>query len=150
MGIRLATIFAAAAIMMTPAIAQNTQATLEEAEAMAEAAAAYLIEVGPEIAYPAFTESEEWRDRDLYVFVIDDDGINHAHGGDPSLVGQDLTDLTDVNGFAFVPAFLAIEDTGWVDYVWANPLTGDEEPKRSFIIRVDDVIVGVGAYLAAG
>lgn len=138
------------AMLVAPATAQETYATLDEAQAMAESAAAYLLEVGSDVAYSEFTFGDEWRDRDLYVFVISADGINLAHGGDPDRVGLDESDLTDVNGVMMVQEMLAIEDTGWVDYVWPNPLTDIEEPKRSYIIRVDDVIVGVGAYLGAG
>ncbi len=140
----------AAALTAAPALAQDTYATLEEAQAMAERAAAYLLEVGPEEAYEAFTFSEEWRDRDLYVFVIDNEGVNRAQGADPDRVGTPEWDLTDANGVLIVQEMLAVDDTGWVDYIWPNPVTGVEEPKRSYIVRVDDVIVGVGAYLAAG
>jgi cytochrome c len=132
--------------MSTSAPAQD-RAAVDEAQAMAEAAAAFLEAEGPETAFAAFTADEAWRDRDLYVFVFDLDGISVAHGGDPTLVGQDLTALTDVNGFMFVQAFLAIESTGWVDYVWLNPLTGVEEPKTSYIVRGGDYILGVGAYV---
>lgn len=139
------------AVALTVSVrAQETRATLEEAQAMAEAAATYLREVGPDIAYSAFTFDEAWRDRDLYVFVIDGDGVNRAQGADPGLVGTDEWDITDPNGVKIVQEMLTITDTGWVDYVWPDPLTGTDVAKRSFIIRVDDVVVGVGAYLAAG
>ncbi|MHA1560101.1 MAG: cache domain-containing protein [Alphaproteobacteria bacterium] len=123
--------------------------TLAEARAMAEAAAAFLEVEGTEVSFEAFDNGEDWKDRDLYVFVLDLNGINVAHGVDPDLIGQDLFNLTDVDGYLFVQAFLAIEDTGWVDYVWADPITGLEEPKSSYIIRVGNYVVGVGAYVPA-
>lgn len=143
---RLITIVAATFLALGVANAQD-RGTLAEAQAMAESAAALLEAEGTEIAFEAFDNGDEWKDRDLYVFVLNLDGVNVAHGVDPELIGQDLFNLTDVNGFLFVQAFLGIEDTGWVDYVWADPLTDLEEPKSSYIIRVGDYVVGVGAYL---
>jgi cytochrome c len=143
---RLVAVVAATFLAHGVANAQE-RGTLAEAQAMAESAAALLEAEGTEISFEAFDNDDEWKDRDLYVFVIDSNGINRAHGADLTLVGQDLFDLTDVNGFLFVQAFLAIEDNGWLDYVWADPITGLEEPKSSYIIRVGDYVVGVGAYL---
>jgi len=34
--------------------------------------------------------------------------------------------------------------TGWVGYKWPNPSTKKVEPKSSFVMRVGDVLVGVG------
>jgi len=133
-----------------PVIADSeVRGTPAEAQAMAEAAAVYLQAEGADTAFAAFTDSPSWKDRDLYVFVNNEDGIVLAHGGDPTLVGQNLWDQTDVNGFYFVRAIAGIETTGWVDYVWANPLNGLEEPKSSYIVRIDDYFVGVGAYQTA-
>ncbi|MGD9740499.1 MAG: cache domain-containing protein [Bauldia sp.] len=123
------------------------RATLDEAQAMAEAAAAFLEANGPEVAFPAFTDGVEWHDRDLYVFAFDLAGTCVAHGADPALIGQDLTGLADVNGTLFVLDFIAVTDGAWVPYVWANPLNGVAEPKQSYVIRVGDHVVGVGAYL---
>lgn len=143
---RLIAVVAATFLALGVANAQE-RGTLAEAQAMAESAAALLEAEGTEISFEAFDNDDEWKDRDLYVFVLNLDGVNVSHGVDPDLIGQDLYDLTDVNGFLFVQAFVAIEDTGWVDYVWADPITGLEEPKSSYIIRVGDYVVGVGAYL---
>ena len=124
--------------------------TPAEAQAMAEAAAAYVEEVGPEAAFDAFTNSDAWKDGDLYVFVNDLEGVVVAHGADPSLVGQNLWDTADINGFYFIRAMVAIETTGWVYYVWPDPLTGEQTPKTSYIIRIGNFVLGVGAYLIDG
>jgi cytochrome c len=142
----IAALFVAMGVLAAPAAAQE-RGTTAEAQAMAEAAAAFLVDNGPEIAYPAFSDGPEWHDRDLYVFVIGLDGINRAHGANAALIGTDITGLVDRNGAYFVRDFLAVETVGWVDYVYTDPLTGLDEPKSSYIIRVGDVIVGVGAYL---
>lgn len=142
----IAALFVAIGMLAAPAAAQE-RGTIAEAQAMAEAAAAFLIANGPEVAYPAFNDAPEWHDRDLYVFVIGPDGFNRAHGANHALIGTDITGLVDRNGVFFVQDFLKVETVGWVDYVYTDPLTGLDEPKSSYIIRVGDVIVGVGAYL---
>ena len=141
-------LFIAAAFSLAAFGVANAQehGTPAEAQAMAEAAAAYVAEVGQETAFEAFTTSDDWKDRDLYVFVVGLDGITAAHGADPTRVGLDQRDLTDVNGFHFIQAMLGIETAGWVDYIWPDPLTGQNEPKTSYIIRIGDFVLGVGAY----
>lgn len=131
--------------LSTMATAQE-HATLEEAQAMAEAAAAYLEAEGPEVAFPAFTENEEWKDRDLYVFVLDEAGHILANGADATFVGTNQYDLTDVSGFAFIQAFIEVETAAWVDYVRPDTAEGQDGPKSTYIIRVGDYIIGVGAY----
>jgi cytochrome c len=108
---------------------------------------AYLEAQGPEIAFAAFTGGDDWRDRDRYVFVVDGTGLTHAHGADPDLVGVDQWELTDVNGFRFIQAIIAVESSGWVNYVWFDPVDGRLEPKSSYVIRVEDHFLGVGAYM---
>ena len=37
--------------------------------------------------------------------------------------------------------------TGWVDYVWVNPVSKVLEPKSSYVKKADDkYFVGVGIY----
>ena len=41
---------------------------------------------------------------------------------------------------------LAIDKSGWVDYKFKSPATNQEHDKSSYIVRVGDFLVGVGAY----
>lgn len=122
------------------------RATKEEAKAMAEEAAAYFEEHGPDAAFDAFTNGDAFKDRDLYVFMMDLKGTMVAHGQNPSLIGRDTIGLRDPSGKAFIQEFVAVEDTGWVSYQWQNPTTGGVEDKVSYIINVGDYVLGVGAY----
>lgn len=118
-----------------------------EAKAMAEKAAAHVKSAGVATAIKDFmTPGGDWHDRDLYVFVFDLKGVTIAHGAKASLVGRDLTGLRDVDGKQFIKEFLKVEDASWIDYKWQNPTTKAVEPKTSYVIRVADNIVGVGAY----
>jgi hypothetical protein len=122
-------------------------ATPDEAKAMALRAADFLRENGPEKAFPVFNDPEgPFHDRDLYVFVHDGAGTNVAHGFKPELIGQNVMDLTDPDGKLYVREFFAVQDEGWVDYKYESPLTHETVEKTSYIVRVDQYVVGVGAY----
>ena len=135
-----------AVIAYSPAQAEE-RGSLDEAQAMSEAAAAYLEAEGAEMAYPAFNEGAEWHDRDLYVFVFGSDGTVLAHGANADLIGENLIEATDATGNTFVADFVAVDDHAWIDYDFADPQTGAILPKRSYIMRVGDDVVGVGAYV---
>jgi cytochrome c len=123
------------------------QATADEAKAMAVKAAEYLKSVGADKALAEFNAKEgPWHDRDLYITVQDNNGVMLAHGTNSGLIGKSLIDLKDVDGKAFTREMLAIKDVGWVDFKWQNPLTRSVEPKRQYIVRVGEYLVGVGAY----
>ncbi len=125
----------------------NTNASPDEAKNMAVKAAGLMQSQGPEAAMAAFmAPGGEWHDRDLYVFVIGDDGTMMAHGAKATLVGRNVNALKDVDGKAFVTEFLKIQDQDWVDYKWQNPQSKAVQQKTSYIVRVGDMVVGVGAY----
>ena len=141
-----------AALLVAPMLWVNAataqeQGTPEEAQAMAEAAAALFHADGAEASFDAYTNAPEFHDRDLYVFVLDGNGMVAAHGANQAFVGRDVSDLRDPTGTLFNQAILAIEDTGWVDYQWQNPVSGNVEPKTSYIVNVGEYWIGVGAYV---
>ena len=125
----------------------SERGTPDEAKAMCEKAAALVKEQGLDAAKAAFhTPGAPWHDRDLYVFVFDQKGITLAHGAKEALVGRDLTNLRDVDGKLFLKEIVSVQDKGWVDYKWQNPVTNKVEPKTSYVINTGEYIVGVGAY----
>jgi|SRR5690606_8779680 signal transduction histidine kinase len=137
-----------ASLFAFSAVRAADYSTPEQAKEMAIRAAEFLRTHGPEKAYAAFNDASDTRfhDRDLYVFVYDLTGKALARGNNPALIGKNLIDLKDVDGKAFVRDFVAVTDAAWVDYKWQNPETNKVEAKTSYIIRVGDVVVGVGAY----
>lgn len=133
-------------IAIAPAVAAE-RASLDEAKAMAEKAAAYLKAEGPEKAIAAFQDGKSFKDRDLYVFLMKPDGTMVAHGANQGLVGKNLMTLRDPSGKPFMEEMTAVTDRAWVDYSWQNPTTKAVEAKRSYIIREGDYLIGVGAYV---
>ena len=128
-------------------------ATLDAARALAERAARFLADSGPDVAFPRFMNREGgFVAGDLYVFVFDLDGRLLASGGWPDTVGARVG-VEDGAGDGIYARMrrLALEaGKGWVEYSWYNPCSRKMEPKASYIVRVGNFIVGVGAYKKPG
>jgi cytochrome c len=136
-----------AALLAAPTAYAADAATPDEAKALAIKAADYLKTAGPDKAFPEFDAKDgPWHDRDLYVTVQDSKGVMVAHGANPGLIGKQVLELKDVDGKPFNRDIQAIKDAGWIDFKWQNPLTKAVEKKTAYEIRVNDYIVGVGAY----
>jgi signal transduction histidine kinase len=135
-------------MLLAVAAKADGQATPDDAKAMATKAAEYLKTVGPDKAFPEFDAKDNttWHDRDLYVTVVDSKGVAVAHGSSPGLIGKPVVDLKDVDGKPFIREMQAIEQVGWVDYKWQDPLTKAVEPKTVYVVRTGDYVVGVGTY----
>jgi signal transduction histidine kinase len=76
-------------------------------------------------------------------------GIVLAHPYNPSIVGKDLTDVPDANGKKYrreIIELAAAKGKGWVDYQYKNPTTGKIEPKTTYILLVDGVVLEAGLY----
>jgi cytochrome c len=91
---------------------------------------------------------------DLYVFVIDlSNKLTLAHGADPSLVGKDAAQIVDVNQSSFghplierMITAVGNNDRGEVEYAWSNPVTDLGERKHAYLVKVNQMLVGVGYY----
>ena len=122
--------------------------TPEEAKALVEKAIAFYKANGKEKALADFCKSKgQFTKGDLYIFAYNPMGTIIAHGGDPKLVGQDFTDVQDPDGKYFAREFIKIgPEGGWVDYKWMNYVTKKVDAKTTYLKRIDDVIIGCGAY----
>jgi len=116
--------------------------------------AAALVDGKGKEAFVEFRNKDsEWFSDEAYIFVIDMKGTNIVHPSQPDLEGNNLIDMKDVNGKAFVQEMIEVAKTkgsGWVDYMWPKP--GETEPSRklSYIktVKVGDekFIIGSGIY----
>jgi hypothetical protein len=128
-------------------------ATLDAARALAERAAGFLAASGPEVAFPRFmSPAGGFVAGDLYVFVFDLEGTLRASGGWPDTVGARIGADDGAGGGIYMRMRRLALDAGkgWVEYSWYNPCTRKIEPKASYIVRVGNFIVGVGAYKKPG
>ena len=122
-------------------LAESKHATKDEAQAMATKAADLVQKEGPDKAFAAFNAGGDWRDGDLYVFVIDKTGTWRASGARPEEIGT-KADLDKPD----IKETLAIDKSGWVDYKFKSPADDQEHDKSSYVVRVGDFLVGAGAY----
>jgi hypothetical protein len=126
------------------------QGTPVEAKALAERAAAHMLEVGPEQALRDFNDPDgTFRDRDLFVVTYDPERKVASAIGVKAYLGRDATGFVDADGKEFGKEIIATAEksgTGWVEYRMTNPITMKVELKTSYVIKVGDYIVFVGAY----
>ncbi|SEN88412.1 Single Cache domain 2-containing protein [Duganella sp. CF517] len=133
-----------------PVLAADDRGTAAEATALVQRAAEYLKANGPAKSYAAFNDAAgQFKDRDLYVFVMDLNGKMLAHGANAKLIGKDLTNLKDSDDKLFIKTMLDVakaKGKGWVDYKWPHPVTKAIEPKSTYVEKVDDLVIGCGIY----
>ncbi len=141
----------AAMLLAAPlAIAAGAHGTADEAKALADRAAAYLKQAGPDKAFAAFDDKTgQFVDRDLYVFVRSMDGNTVAHGANMAMIGHTNLTLKDADGKLYNKEMIDLaqsKGSGWVDYRWVDPLDKKIEQKSSYVERVGDYVIGVGFY----
>lgn len=87
---------------------------------------------------------------DLYVFVVDLNSKRFVgHGFQRRLIGTDFAGLKASDGQPIGQQMLAVMadgSEGEVDYLWRNPMTGQNEYKRTLLRKVGDYAVAVGSY----
>lgn len=87
---------------------------------------------------------------DLYAFVVDVKTRRFvAHGFLPRLVGTDFQALRSTDGQPIGEQMLKQmedHDSGELAYLWRNPLTGQNEYKRTFLHKVNGYVIAVGCY----
>ena len=87
-------------------------------------------------------------DGQWYVFITDADDMFVAHAPSPDRVGTDLKDILGLDGSRMLGVEIAsATETGlWIEYLWPNPATGENEQKRTWAIRHDGYLFGSGYY----
>jgi len=87
-----------------------------------------------------------------YFFIYDFSCVNVAHGTQKSLQGQDLYNYQDSHGNYVIRDLVNIaklSGSGYYDYYWNNPVSGNEEPKKAYVYKIPgiDYFIGSGVYL---
>jgi signal transduction histidine kinase len=148
---KLTATVAATALTLSCAAALASEPTAKDAIAMAERGAAMVKSKGKEEVMKRITAKDpEFVQGSLYIDMRDvKTGIVLAHPYNPSIVGKDLTDVPDANGKKYrreIIELAAAKGKGWVDYQYKNPTTGKIEPKTTYILLVDGVVLEAGLY----
>lgn len=89
---------------------------------------------------------------EIYVFAATMDNVLVGHSFDPSSRRINLSNMKDNNGFPIFQKFketVEKDGSGWVEYVWAKPRGDKPSRKRSFVKKVpnEDLYVGAGYYV---
>jgi cytochrome c len=138
------------AMMLAGTASAGAMGTPDEARAMSLKARVAVNELGREKAFAAFADPNgEFRDRDLYVFCIDMQGVLLSQPIKPELVGRDMYNFNKYGDLLFQDMVALAKDAGagWVDYRWPHPGTNEIRPKTSYIATNDEgFFCGVGAY----
>lgn len=142
---------AALAGLLAPAAFAGERATKEEAVAMVKKAVAFYKANGREKSFAAFSDQQgQFRDRELFLIVLDSKGNTLAHGALKKMIGANIMDLKDVNGVMIIRSFYkAVEKSpsGWSDeYVFINPTLQKMEPKLTYVEKVDDILIACGYH----
>jgi cytochrome c len=143
-------IAAAAALAFAGAAVAEDMATPEEAKAMSEKAQNAVNELGAEPAFAAFAADDGgFKEKDLYVFCMDMEGVMLSHAVKPELVGKNLLDFNKYGDELFKDMIKVAQESGagWVDYNWPYPGTDEVKAKTSYVMTNDGgFFCGVGAY----
>lgn len=139
-------------------VAAGAVRTREDIQAFVQCAYEYTQEVGAEAAGQAFNQDERWVSGPIYVFVaVGTPGDERLAVFPPAPVraGRRLGPLVDVFGNEFFREGARIVGgfgEGWLYYSFPNPVTGQDEPKASYIKSIDwdgtSAAIGAGVYLS--
>ncbi len=121
----------------------------EKAVALVKKAVAFYKANGEDKAFEEFMKpGGQFMDGDLYIFVYDLKGTMLAHPN-RALIGQNLIDKPDSKGKLFRKDIIDMAKTkgsGWVDYVYTNPKTLEDEAKTTYFEKVNDLVICCGVY----
>jgi len=119
--------------------------------ALVHKAVAFYKQNGLEATIKAVNDTKgPFRDGEYYIFIHSFEGINLARGdGNLKRLGSNVLEDQDSNGKFFVQEMIKTarrDGSGWVDYLFKNPLTGRIQTKHSYIEKIDNAIIGCGFF----
>ena len=95
---------------------------------------------------------ETWArlDEDLYVFVVNTDGVIVFHPNRYA-IGVNVSGAADPDGYAYMLDLMGQLDAegaeGLVEYHWPRPSDGELRLKRTYARRIGDLLVACGVYV---
>ena len=138
------------AALSGPVMAQ-TKIDPEVAKTLTIEAAALVQEKGVDAVKPIFHSDPKWKFADIYVTVLDYNGVWLVYPVKPEGEGKSVLNVKDPDGHFIVQEIIKTareQGEGWVSYRWLSPVTKQIEPKVTYVKNVPDknVIVYVGVY----
>ncbi|MGH1575001.1 cache domain-containing protein [Methylobacterium sp. P31] len=140
-----------------PALGQRRPPPTHEAleiEALVNKASEVLEERGSKAFADFRKKGSPWRYADIYLFVVDMNGVVLFNAARPDREERDFLDDRDSDGKRFHRDFIEVVSkygSGWVDYMFPKPGQSHASVKWSYVCatRVDgvDALVGAGVYV---
>lgn len=146
--------FLTVCLFLTAAFSVTFGASAMENKVMAlvNKAIDFYVANGQEKAFEEINNSKgQFVQGNLYIFVIDLEGMMLAHGNNPALIGKSMLELKDSNGVYFTREMIKIvkdKGEGWVKYKYTNPATKKVGNKVSFQKKIPnkEIFIGCGYY----
>jgi len=139
---------------LTDMLGVGAKATTAEAKSRVKKAIKFLKHEGTKVAFTEFSDTTgRFTDMDSYITVFDVTGVLRAfplqtRTAKESL-GTNVLHLKDSNGKLYIKELIElVKEKGkcWVEYIFLNPASMQEEPKKVYAERIGDFIVSSGAY----
>ncbi len=135
---------------LTAMLGVGAKVTPFEAKRRVKKAIQFIKEVGTNAAFAEFCNSKgRFSDMDSYITVYDVNGILRAYPIAKQSIGTSVLETKDTEGKYFVRDLIEMvkaKGRGWIEYLYHNPASGQNEPKLSYSERIGDLIVSSGAY----
>ena len=90
-----------------------------------------------------------FRKGELYIWIVDMEGVMLAHGANAKMVGKDSSERQDTDAVHYAQEAIKIAETkgnGWFSYKFVNPETKQIQSKECYVQRLDEVVIACGAY----
>lgn len=131
--------------------AQDKKPSMDDAKAITLKAADLLAGKGLDEAAKVLNADGEFKFGEIYVNVIDMDGVWKVYPPKPAAAGQNVSQVKDADGVFIVQEILKIakeKGEGWLEYRWKNPASDKIEPKVTYVKKVNgqDLVTYVGIY----
>jgi cytochrome c len=143
----IAGLLAGSVLALSPAYAADDASA---AIAMVEKGATYMKKNGKEALIKEINgKNPEFVVGGLYLSMRALDGTQLAHPVNPKLIGKNMVVLPDADGKLFRKEIIEqaqAKGSGWVDYRYNNPTTGEIEKKSTYFQKSGDVILEAGIY----
>ncbi|HVO66015.1 MAG TPA: cache domain-containing protein [Syntrophales bacterium] len=127
-----------------------TKRDKEDAKRWVDRAVDFYKASGKRIALAEYTNpSGQFVQDEMYIYVLNPRGTMLAHGVNEKFVGEEFIDIKDYDGKQFIKEIVDTANkvgSGWVTYLWYNPVTKEVLPKKAYFRKVDDLIICSGVY----
>jgi len=122
----------------------------EDAKKWVDKAVDFYKASGKRIALAEYTNPNgQFVQDEMYIFVLNPKGTMLAHGVNEKFVGEEFIDIEDYKGKSFIKEILDKankEGSGWVEYMWSNPVTKEVLSKTVYFEKVNELIICGGVY----